>query len=320
MALKSIVTGGAGFIGSHLVDRLLSEGYSVTVVDNLSCGSLENLAHHSGNPRLTVHTMDIRDADKLNRIFAGHDAVFHMAAHANIRESLVDRKADLENNLIGTLNVLEAMYKNKIQDLVFASTSAVYGEAAIVPTPEEYSPIQTSLYGASKLACEAYAEAFTEFASIKFWSFRFANVVGERCGRGAIWDFVHKLLKNPLELEVLGDGKQSKEYLHVKDCVDGMMIGYRKASHRVNKFNLGIDEQTLVDTLTDMVIKEMGLSNVKKRYTGGPRGWIGDNPLVQLSLDKIKKLGWRQTIPSEEAIRRTIRWTLEHAKPKRAIN
>jgi UDP-glucose 4-epimerase len=318
--VKAIVTGGAGFIGSHLVDRLLSEGYSVTVVDNLSCGYLENLEHHSGNPRLTVHNVDIRDADKLNRIFAGHGAVFHMAAHANIRESLVDRKADLENNLIGTLNVLEAMYKNKIQDLVFASTSAVYGEAAVIPTPEEYSPVQTSLYGASKLACEAYAEAFTEFASIKFWSFRFANVIGERCRRGVICDFVHKLLKNRSELEILGDGKQSKEYLHVKDCVDGMMIGYRKASSRVNTFNLGIEEQTLVDTVADMVIEEMGLKNVKKRYTGGPRGWIGDNPLVQLSLDKIKKLGWRPMIPSEEAIRRTIRWALEHAKHNRSIN
>jgi UDP-glucose 4-epimerase len=318
--LKAIVTGGAGFIGSHLVDQLLSERYSVTVVDNLSCGYLENLEHHSGNPRLTVHTVDIRDAEKLNRIFAGHDAVFHMAAHANIRESLVDHKADLDNNLIGTLNVLEAMCKNEIQDLVLASTSAVYGEAAVTPTPEEYSPVQTSLYGASKLACEAYAQAFTKFAPIKCWSFRFANVVGERCRRGVVWDFVHKLLKNPSELEILGDGKQSKEYLHVKDCVDGMMIGYQKASNRINTFNLGMDVQTLVDTVADRVIEEMGLKNVKRKYTGGSTGWIGDNPLVQLSLDKIKKLGWKPTIPSEEAIKRTIKWTLEYAKPKRMID
>jgi len=318
--LKAIVTGGAGFIGSHLVDQLLDEGCSVAVVDNMSCGYLENLKHHSGNPRLKVHKADIRDADKLTRIFAGYDAVFHMAAHANIRESLIDHKADLENNMIGTLNVLEAMCKNEIQDLVFASTSAVYGEATVIPTPEDYAPIQTSLYGASKLACEAYAEAYTEFAPIKFWSYRFANVVGERCKRGVIWDFVHKLLKNSSELEILGDGRQSKEYFHVKDCVEGMMIGYRKASSRVNIFNLGIDKQTLVDTVADMVIEEMGLKNVKKRYTGGPRGWIGDNPLVQLSLDKIKKLGWRPTIPPEEAIRRTIRWTLERAEHNRAIN
>jgi UDP-glucose 4-epimerase len=314
--MKAIVTGGAGFIGSHLVDRLLSERYSVTVVDNLSCGCMENLKHHSGNPDLTVHTVDIRDAEKLTSIFAGHDVVFHMAAHANIRESLVNHKADLENNLIGTLNVLEAMYKNDIPDLVFASTSAIYGEASVTPTPEEYSPFQTSLYGASKLACEAYAEAFTKFTSTKFWAFRFANVIGERCRRGVVWDFIHKLLKNPSELEILGDGKQSKEYLHVKDCVQGIIIGYRKASNMVNIFNLGIDEQTLVDTVADTVIKEMGLKKVKKKYTGGSRGWIGDNPLVQLSLDKIKKLGWMPTVTSEEAIRRTIRWTLDSVQPR----
>jgi UDP-glucose 4-epimerase len=256
--------------------------------------------------------VDIKDAERLTRIFAGHDVVFHMAAHANIRESLVNHKADLENNLIGTFNILEAMCKNNIPDLVFASTSAIYGEATVTPTPEEYSPLQTSLYGASKLACEAYAEAFTKFAPIKFWAFRFANVVGERSRRGIVWDFVHKLLENPIELEILGDGKQNKEYLHVKDCVDGIIIGYRKASDKVNIFNLGIDEQTLVDTVADMVIQEMDLKNVKRTYTGGPSGWVGDIPLVQLSLDKIKKLGWTPRISSEEAIRRTIKWTIDY--------
>jgi len=310
--VRAIVTGGAGFIGSHLVDRLLGEGHYVTVVDNMSCGCLENLQHHSGNPRLTVHKVDIRDAGQLDRIFAGHDVVFHMAAQANIRESLVDHRSDLENNLIGTLNILEATHKNNIQDFVFASTSAVYGEAAVRPTPEDYFPVQTSLYGASKLACEAYVEAYTEFAPIRFWAFRFANVVGERCRRGVIWDFVHKLLKNPSELEILGDGKQSKEYLYVKDCVDGMMIGYQRSSGKVNIFNLGMEEQTLVDRVADIVIEEMKLGKVKRKYTGGPRGWIGDNPVVELSLKRIKKLGWRPTVSSEEAIRRTTKWTLEH--------
>lgn len=306
------MTGGAGFIGSYVVDQLLSEGHSVTVVDNMSCGCLENLTHHSGNPNLAVQKVDVKNARKLERVFAGHDVVFHLAAHANIRQSFADHRADLDNNLIGTLNVLEAMYKNEIQDLVFASTSAVYGEATVRPTPEDYSANQTSLYGASKLACEAYAEAYTEIAPMKFWAFRFANVIGERCRRGVIWDFVHKLRNDPNELEILGDGKQSKEYLHAQDCVNGMIIGYQKASGKVNIFNLGVDEQTLVDRVADVVIEEMGLKNVKRRYTGGPRGWIGDNPFVQLSLEKIKKLGWKQEIPSEEAIKRTIRWTLEH--------
>ena len=310
--MRAIVTGGAGFIGSHLVDELLCDGYSVTVVDNMSCGCLENLKHHSGNPNLVIREVDVKNARGLNSIFAGHDVVFHLAAHANIRQSFADHRADLDNNLIGTLNVLEAMYKNEIQDLVFASTSAVYGEATIRPTPEDYSPVQTSLYGASKLACEAYAEAYTEISQMKFWAFRFANVVGERCRRGVIWDFIHKLLKNPNELEILGDGKQSKEYLHAQDCVNGIVLGYQKASSKVNIFNLGVDEQTLVDRVADIVIKEMGLKNVKRKYTGGPRGWIGDNPVVELSLDRIKKIGWRREMPSEEAIRRTIRWTLEH--------
>jgi len=312
--MKAIVTGGAGFIGSHLVDRLLSEGYFVSIVDNMSCGSLENLKHHLGNPYLKIHKVDIRDAAQLDRIFAGHDVVFHMAAHANIRTSLIDHEADLDNNLVGTLNILEAIVKNNIQDLVFASTSALYGEATMRPTPEHYMPTQTSLYGASKLACEAYVEAFTEFAPIRFWAYRFSNVIGERCRRGVIWDFTHKLLKNPKELEILGDGKQSKEYLCVTDCVNGMMIGYQKSHGKVNLFNLAIEENTTVDEVADIVIKEMGLNDVKRKYTGGTRGWIGDNPIVHLSVERIKSLGWKPQVSSKEAIARTAQWTLNEVK------
>lgn len=310
--MRAVVTGGAGFIGSYLVDRLLGEGYLVTVVDNMSRGYLENLKQHSNNSCLTVKKADIRDGDKLNRIFAGHDVAFHMAAHANIRESFTDHRVDLDNNVIGTLNVLEAMCRNGIQDLVFGSTSAVYGEATVKPTPEDFSSSQTSLYGASKLACEAYAEAFTQFTPIKFWAFRFGNIVGERRRNGVIWDLVHKLLKNRSELEILGDGKQNKEYLHAEDCVNGIMIGYKKASSKLNIFNLSSDEQVLVDKIADIVIEEMELKNVKRKYSGGSRGWVGDIPVVKLSLDKIKKLGWKQKIPSEEAIRRAVRWTLEY--------
>jgi len=312
--LKAVVTGGAGFIGSHLVDRLVSDGYSVTVLDNMSCGFLENLKRHRNDDGVRVLNVDLRDAKRLEEVFKGHDVVFHMAAHADIRKSLGDHRADLENNVVGTLNVLEAMYKNGVQDLVFASTSALYGEAEVMPTPEEYYPVQTSLYGASKLACEAYMEAYTQFSPLRFWSFRFSNVVGERCRRGVIWDFVHKLRRNPRELEILGDGKQSKEYLYVEDCVNGMMLGYRRASGSVNVFNLAIEEQTTVDRVADIVIEEMGLKNVKRRYTGGPRGWIGDNPVVVLSIDRIKKLGWKLKVSSEEAIRRTVRWTLNEVK------
>ncbi len=316
VSMKAIVTGGAGFIGSHLVDRLLSDGYFVTVLDNMSCGCLENLKHHSGNPRLAVHKVDIRDADQLNQIFAGHNVVFHMAAHANIRTSLIDHKADLDNNLVGTIDILEAMLKNNIQDLVFASTSALYGEATVRPTPEDYMPIQTSLYGASKLACEAYVEAFTEFAPIRFWAYRFSNIIGERCRRGVIWDFVFKLLKNPKELEILGDGKQSKEYLYVADCVNGMMIGYQKSHGKVNLFNLATEENSSPDEVADIIIREMGLEDVKRRYTGGPRGWIGDNPMVHLSIDRIKSFGWKPKVSSKEAIAITAQWAIKETSKR----
>jgi len=317
--VKAIVTGGAGFIGSHLVDRLLKDGYSVTVVDNMSCGCLENLKHHSGNPRLAVRKVDIREADQLNQIFAGHNVVFHLAAHANIRTSLIDHKADLDNNLVGTINILEAMLKNNIQDLVFASTSALYGEATVRPTPEDYMPIQTSLYGASKLACEAYVEAFTEFAPVRFWAYRFSNIIGERCRRGVVWDFVNKLLKNPKELEILGDGKQSKEYLYVADCVNGMMAGYQKSHGKVNLFNLAIEEANTVDEVADIVIREMGLKDVKRKYTGGSCGWIGDNPTVHLSIDRIKSLGWKPQVSSKDAIAMTARWIIDEAIRKSEV-
>ncbi len=312
--MKAIVTGGAGFIGSHLVDRLLDDGFSVTVLDNMTCGCYENLAQHSGNPRLTIHNVDIRAAEKIEKLIAGNDVVFHMAAHANIRESLSDHMSDLENNLIGTINILEAMIKNSVSDLVFASSSAIYGEATIRPTPEDYSPVQTSLYGASKLACEAYAQAYTEFSQIRLWAFRFANVVGERCRRGVVWDLVHKLLEDPNKLEILGDGKQSKEYLYVSDCVNGIMLGYQESSNEANTFNLGMEEQTIVDRVADLVISEMGLKDVKRKYVGGSRGWIGDNPVVELDLERIKKLGWKPKISSEDAIKRTINWTKDIAK------
>lgn len=309
--MKALVTGGAGFIGSHLVDRLLADGHLVTVIDNFSCGTSKNLP---SSTRLEIARVNIADGKRVNKVFSEdkYDVVFHLAAQADIRKSLLGFKGDLDNNVVGTLNILEAMKKYGVNDLVFASSSAVYGEATIKPTPEDYSPIQTSLYGASKLACEAFAEAYTEFTQIRLWAFRFANVVGERCRRGVVGDFVRKLSKNPKELEILGDGKQSKEYLYVRDCINGMVTGHLKSSEKTNTFNLGVDCQTLVDEVADIVIEEMGLENVKRKYTGGNRGWIGDNPIVELSLKKIKGLGWNTEVSSEEAIRRTARWNIQN--------
>jgi len=308
---RALVTGGLGFIGSHLTDRLLEDGWEAVVLDNMLTGRRSNLEHHKGDPHLKVVSGDIRDRKTVLKVSKGCDAVFHLAAHALMRVSQADPGADLDYNLSGTMNVLEAAGANEVPDFVFASTSALYGESEVVPTPESYSGTQTSFYGASKLAGEAFASAYVQFKPMKFWAFRFGTVLGERCRRGAIWDFEHKLMKNPRELEILGNGKQRKDYLYVKDCVDGIMVGYSKSSRAVNVFNLGLQEQTSVDRLADIVIEEMGLANVKKRYTGGAHGWIGDNPVVYLSIDKIKRLGWKLKLSPEEAIRLTARWTMK---------
>ena len=308
---RAFVTGGLGFIGSHFVDRLLQDEWRVVVLDNLHTGHRSNLGHQKGNPHLNVIEGDIRNLETVSKCSRGCDAVFHFAAHALMRVSLRNHRADLEHNIVGTLNVLESMVLNNVPDFVFASTSALYGEAEITPTPETYSGIQTSLYGAAKLAGEGYASAFAEFSPMKVWAFRFGTVLGERCRRGAIWDFTHKLLENSSELEILGDGKQSKDYMSVEDCIDGIMLGYERSSNRVNIFNLGLQEQTTVDELADLVIEEMGLSKVKKKYTGGVRGWVGDNPVVYLSTRKIRELGWKPKLSPTEAIRQTARWTLQ---------
>jgi UDP-glucose 4-epimerase len=306
----ALVTGGLGFIGSHLVDRLLEDDWQVVVLDNLHTGHRSNLGHQKGNPHLKVIEGDIRDLETVSKCTRGCDVVFHFAAHALMRVSLRDHRADLEHNIVGTLNVLESMVANNVPDFVFASTSALYGEAEVTPTPETYSGIQTSLYGAAKLAGEGYASAFAGFNPMKVWAFRFGTVLGERCRRGAIWDFTHKLLENPSELEILGNGKQSKDYMSVKDCIDGIMLGHERSSNRVNIFNLGLQEQTTVDQLADLVIEEMGLSKVRKKYTGGARGWVGDNPVVYLSTKKVRGLGWKPKVSPANAIRLTARWTL----------
>jgi UDP-glucose 4-epimerase len=313
---RALVTGGLGFIGSHLVDRLLADDWNVVVLDNLLTGRRSNLAQHKGDRRLTVVEGDVRHPRTLAKASKGCDALFHFAAHALMRVSMDDPTADLDFNLMGTMNALQSAAANGVPEFVFASTSALYGEAEISPTPEGYSGIQTSFYGASKLAGEAFASAFVQFRPMKFWAFRFGTVLGERCRRGAIWDFEHKLMDNPKELEILGDGKQVKDYLSVKDCVDGVMLGYERSASPVNIFNLGLRERTTVDEVADIVIEVMGLKGVKRRYTGGPRGWKGDNPVVQLSIDRIRRLGWKPTTSPKEAIRATAEWTLKELRGK----
>lgn len=305
------MTGGLGFIGSHLVDRLLDTGWEVVVLDNLSAGHRANLAARAGDPGLRVVEGDVRSMSDVSSVMGGCDAVFHLAAHAMMRVSPTDRTTDLDNNLVGTLNVLESMIGHEVPHLVFASTSALYGEAEVVPTPESYLGTQTSLYGAAKLAAEAYACAYTRFAPLQLWSFRLGTVLGDRCRRGAIWDFSHQLLADPGHLEILGDGRQRKDYLDVQDCVSAMMTGYERADGQVNIFNVGLEQQTSVDELADILIDEAGLTGVRRHHTGGRHGWVGDNPVVYLSVDKLRALGWCPSVSPQEAIRRTARWTID---------
>ena len=311
---RALVTGGLGFIGSHLVDRLLADDWNVIVLDNLLTGRRSNLMRHKGDKRLMVVEGDIRHPKTLARVTKKCDTVFHFAAHAMMRVSAGNPAADLDYNLMGTMNVLRSSGDNGVPDFVFASTSALYGEAEVTPTPEDYSGIQTSFYGASKLAGEAFASVFVQFRPMKFWAFRFGTVLGERCRRGAIWDFEHKLMENPKELEILGDGRQIKDYLSVRDCVDGVMVGYERSSSPVNVFNLGLRERTSVDEVADIVIDVMGLKDVKRKYTGGLHGWMGDNPVVQLSAERIRRLGWSPKTSPKEAIRATAEWTLKELR------
>ena len=301
---SALVTGGAGFIGSHLVDALIAEGWSVKVLDDLSAGTIYNIP---ARPNLNFHPGTLLDRKTVDEVCWGVDAIFHLAARCDIRKSLVDHFTDLDN-VTGTLNLLESARENGIPDFILTSTSAIYGEASVTPTPEDYVGVQESLYSASKLSAELFAQAFTRLSGMKVWVFRFANPIGTRCRRGVVWDFVHKLADNPRQLEILGDGKQSKQYFHVSDCITGMMTGYKKSSDKVNVFNISTDEDTTVDQVADYVTEALKIENVKRIYTGARRGWIGDLPVVKLSTAKLRALGWSPKVQSKDAVTEEALW------------
>ncbi len=301
-----LVTGGAGFIGSHLVDELVDSN-RVTVLDNFSSGKVEHLEDHLEKPNFTLREGDLLDQKAVEAALEGCDLVFHLAANPDVKVGAEDTKTHLDQNVIATYNLLESMRLQGVAEIAFTSTSTVYGEAAVIPTPEGYGPLlPISLYGASKLACEALISAFCGTFGFRSWIYRFANIVGERGTHGVIVDFINKLTANPAELEILGSGRQRKSYLLVDDCVEAMVYAVARAGGRVNVFNVGSADSVDVTEIADVVVEKMNLSGVKYQYTGGieGRGWRGDVKTMLLSIEALERLGWRPKFSSRGSIER----------------
>jgi UDP-glucose 4-epimerase len=308
----AIVTGCAGFIGSTLVDRLLLDGYSVIGVDNFSTGQLRFLDGALKTSNFRLFEIDILDLDSLKNAFVGGEIVFHLSANADVRFGINHPRKDLEQNTIATYNVLEAMRSNNIKKIAFSSTGSVYGESPLVPTPEDGPfPIQTSLYGASKAACEGLISAYSEGFGFQSWIFRFVSILGERYTHGHIFDFYQKLRKDPTCLAVLGNGKQRKSYLYVQDCIDAIMLAVAKTDENVNIFNLGVDGYVEVDDSICWICKELGVTP-RLNYSGGDRGWIGDNPFIFLDTKKIGSLGWKPKLTIQDGVIKTLEWLKEN--------
>jgi len=308
---KAFVTGGAGFIGSHIVDALLARGTQVVVYDNFCTGQ----AHFLPTPApagLEIVRADVLDRPKLEAAMQGCDFVFHFQANADVRGGAKNTSVDLEQNTFATWNVLEAARKNGVKGLAFASSATIYGEPTVFPTPEAYAPLQTSLYGASKYAGEAMIQAYSEYFGIRSFVYRFVSWIGERYTHGVVFDILKKLTADPTKLPLLGDGTQQKSYLYVKDGVRGILTGIERATENKNIFNLGHDQFMNVSDLVRVVLEEVGTPEVKLEYAGGKRGWVGDSPLVHLDTARLKALGWKPETTIEEGLRRTVRYLLQN--------
>lgn len=310
--MRAFVTGGAGFVGSSLADELLARGHRVTAYDNFSTGRREFLNAANRHPHFTLVEGDILDAAALKTAMEGHDVVFHLSANADVRMGTDHPARDLEQNTRGTFNVLEAMRATGLKKILFSSTGSVYGESKIFPTPEEAPfPVQTSLYGASKLAGEGLIQAYCEGFGFQGWIFRFVSILGERYTHGHVFDFYRQLKKDPARLQVLGNGRQRKSYIYIRDCIGAVLHAFEKAQDRVNIFNLGTNEYCEVNDSIRWITQEMGC-RPELTYSGGDRGWIGDNPFIFLDTAKITASGWRPQLTIEEAVRKTVRFLMEN--------
>lgn len=302
------VTGGAGFIGSNLVDRLLADGHRVTAYDNFATGSRRFLEAASVQTGFILIEGDLLDRPTLASAMSGCEFVYHIAANADVRFGPDRPVRDLEQNTIATSNVLEAMRANNIKRIAFPSTGSVYGEPSVFPTPENAPfPIQTSLYGASKLACEGLISAYCESFGFEAWIFRFVSVLGERYTHGHVFDFYKQLLADSAKLHVLGNGRQRKSYMYVQDCVDAMFLAIDKARGGINIFNLGFDGYVEVIDSVGWITESLGLKPAIS-FSGGDRGWTGDNPFIFLDTKEIRSLGWQPKLDIRLSVIRTLDW------------
>ena len=302
--MSVLVTGGAGFIGSHLVDVLMQCGYEVVVFDNLSSGKIENVERWLKDENFRFVRGDLRQKEKIRKAVAGCDMIFHFAANPDVRAAAAAHFSDV----IGTFNLLESLRDVGVSKFVFASSSTVYGEAERIPTSEDYAPLlPISMYGASKLACEALVSSYAHSLGFKAAILRLANIVGPRSSHGVIHDFIMKLRRNPKELEILGDGSQTKSYLYIDDCIDAIMLITEKFNGDVEVFNVGSEDQVNVRRIAEIVVEVLNLKDVKFKFTGGVnggRGWKGDVKVMLLDVSKLKSLGWKPKYNSEAAVRK----------------
>jgi UDP-glucose 4-epimerase len=307
---RACVTGGAGLIGSNLVDRLLGEGVEVVVLDDFRTGRREFLGDALAHGGVTVVEADVLDQEALDSAVAGCDWVFHLQANADVRRGLDHPRRDLEQNTIATSNVLEAMRAHGVTRIAFASTGSIYGEPDVFPTPEDAPfPVQTSLYGASKLAGEGLISAYASGYEFTALIFRFVSILGERYTHGHVFDFFRALKRDPTHLRVLGDGRQEKSYLYVQDCVSAILLAASQHADRpgAHVYNLGTDETIVVDQSVELITRQMGCEPEIER-TGGRRGWVGDSPLIHLDTTKIRALGWKPELTIPQALARTVAW------------
>ena len=310
--MKFLVTGAAGFIGSHLVDRLLDSGHHVVGYDNLSTGQRQYTEAASRSPQYRLATADLLDRQALRAAMAGIDFVFHLAANADIRFGPQHTRRDLEQNTLATWNVLETMREAGVKAIGFSSTGSVYGEPDVFPTPETCPfPIQTSLYGASKVAAEGLVQAYAAAFEMRAHIFRFVSILGEHYSHGHVFDFYKQLLEHPDTLHVLGNGKQRKSYLYVHDCIDAIMLALERAADPINIFNLGPDEYCEVNDSIRWICEHLGISP-KLIYSGGERGWVGDSPFIFLDCSRIRTLGWTPKLTIREGVIRTLDYLMQN--------